>query len=899
RSRQNQDQDGRFPWVAQSCLQGAAAFCTDGYHFFGTDHRFTGRPTALTLERLPSQVYQYEFAYVGLQSHPLEVAPGGEAEVCFFAVFSPDHPTASGEDDLAYVHNCLRGRHAPHSSSMHPLALSVPTLFDSPWLHGDELQDDDWSALFSGEHRHVEYDEAGRMLSFFTADGRHVVSRRKETIVERPHAHILRSGTSLWLDADILGITAAMAGIFGAQVYLGNTNLARFVSVIRNPLNVMRASGQRIFVKHDDGWRQLGVPSAFEMGLRHVRWLYRLNGDMLEVTCSAREDQPQIDLNIRVLSGPPKEFTITHQIAAGESEMSHPFELHFSKQNERIECSPAPASLLEERWPRLRFMIETDPTSTAVIGGDELLFADRKSRGGPYAVVVTKESRNFALHIRAQASSLHRPRCRPSATLHHCLPKLSHSSQSVLRLSDILPWFAHDAWIHFTAPHGLEQYGGAAWGTRDVCQGPVEWLLATRRFDVVRGILLYVFEQQYETGGWPQWFMFEPFRFIQSPHSHGDIMFWPVMALTQYIEATGDFSLLDEPVPYTDPAAFVSTSYQQPIAHHVEKVLAQYEARCLPGTALVNYGEGDWDDTLQPADPSLRSHMVSAWTVALAYDAFRRYQSVCQHAGMETAAERLAVLLERMRRDFNRWLVADRVVAGFAVFDGGTCRLLLHPRDHISGVRYRLLPMTRGVLSELFTQEQASAHLDIIRRHLLFPDGARLMSEPIPYRGGVQRIFKRAEAAANFGREIGLMYTHAHLRYAEALAKLGDAEGLWRALTVVNPIALHDEIPHAAPRQANVYFTSSDGAFHNRREAQSCFDYLRDGRVPVKAGWRLYSSGPGLFVHKVVTCLLGIRQSFRDVVFDPVLPRCLDGLAAELPWHEHSLEVHYHVQTAT
>ena len=50
---------------------------------------------------------------------------------------------------------------------------------------------------------------------------------------------------------------------------------------------------------------------------------------------------------------------------------------------------------------------------------------------------------------------------------------------AVARLDEILPWFAHNAGIHFSAPHGLEQYGGAAWGVRDVCQGAVDWLLAT------------------------------------------------------------------------------------------------------------------------------------------------------------------------------------------------------------------------------------------------------------------------------------------------------------------------------------------------------------------------------------------------------------------------------------
>ena len=41
------------------------------------------------------------------------------------------------------------------------------------------------------------------------------------------------------------------------------------------------------------------------------------------------------------------------------------------------------------------------------------------------------------------------------------------------RIGTALPWFAHDALIHYLSPRGLEQYTGGAWGTRDVSQGPV------------------------------------------------------------------------------------------------------------------------------------------------------------------------------------------------------------------------------------------------------------------------------------------------------------------------------------------------------------------------------------------------------------------------------------------
>jgi len=41
--------------------------------------------------------------------------------------------------------------------------------------------------------------------------------------------------------------------------------------------------------------------------------------------------------------------------------------------------------------------------------------------------------------------------------------------------------------------------------------------------------------------------------------------------------------------------------------------------RVIPGRHLAAYGHGDWNDSLQPADPKMRDWMVSSWTVALLF----------------------------------------------------------------------------------------------------------------------------------------------------------------------------------------------------------------------------------------------------------------------------------------
>ena len=165
------------------------------------------------------------------------------------------------------------------------------------------------------------------------------------------------------------------------------------------------------------------------------------------------------------------------------------------------------------------------------------------------------------------------------------------------------------------------------------------------------------------------------------------------------------------------------------------------------------------------------------------------------------------------------------------------------------------------------------------------------MNRPAKYEGGVSTHFKRAEQASNFGREIGLQYVHAHIRYVEAMAKLGKTDEVWNGLQIINPIGLKDVVPNAERRQSNAYFSSSDGKFNTRYEAQERFNELRDGSVPVKGGWRIYSSGPGIYMNQLISNCLGIRQEGEDLVVDPVLPDNLDGLRMEFRDHEPSCYV--------
>jgi 1,2-beta-oligoglucan phosphorylase len=685
-----------------------------------------------------------------------------------------------------------------------------------------------------------------------------------------------------------------MHGVFAAQLTIGNTSFHKLLSVSRDPYNIMRASGLRALVDTGDGWRLLTIPSAFEMGLSDCRWIYALADRVITVRAIASGDDPAMQWRISI-DGAPCRLLVYGNLVLGERDFEHAGRVIADLSNRRFTFQPDPESHWEQHYPDAAYhLVTSTPNAVEAIGGDELLYADRSPGSGTHVAIKTLLTREFCFAVvgsltdSAEATRLASKyeQAREDSEL---LAPATNFWTSVTRGSRIigdgaetaaldasLPWLAHDAIIHLTVPRGLEQYTGAAWGTRDVCQGPVEFFLTLEHDESVKQILRIVFGEQYAArGDWPQWFMLEPYASIRDKHSHGDVIVWPLKALNDYLEATNDLAFLDETTPWRKDKTMKRSRRKDSIAAHVEKVLATIQERFIPGTHLIRYGEGDWNDSLQPADPKLRDAMVSSWTVALLYQQLVRYAEVLQRAGRDDSAKELSALALAMRGDFNRFLIRDGTVAGYGLFESGSDapELLLHPSDVRTGLRYSLLPMTRSIIAGLFTPEQAQHHLRIIREHLLFPDGTRLIDRPVAYHGGLERIFRRAESASYFGREIGLMYVHAHLRYGEAMAVLGEADALWDALLVANPISVTERVANAARRQRNAYFSSSDAAFADRYEASSEWSRVRDATIAVEGGWRIYSSGPGLYVNLLIRHALGMRRHFGDRVNQPVLPR--------------------------
>ena len=914
-ARQNQPVAGRHPWALLGSLRQGVRRATDALQLLGLQVRAGGAAPGLVhglVHGLQGPRLQHEHALLAIQDEPLTLAPGACSDAGFFGHVLADHPAATQPADLALADATLALPEAQlpnwpvQGPTEAPPALA-PSLFASTaLLPVQDLSEAELRTHFGPERRHAEH-ESGALLSFFHGQATHVVLRAKELQVLRPHGHILRSGAHLVPDESALTSTAWMAGVFHSMFTQGHVSINRCLSTVRGMLGQFRSHGQRIFVQQDGRWWQLGVPSAFEIEPGACRWLYRHADGLLQVRSAARPGAHELTLDVRVLQGPPVQLMVTHHVALGGDEGSVGVPLHFPlpmRPEEGGVWVGAPAgSELAARFAGGGFAILPEAGTRFERVGDDELLAPGHAGGGPWVCIAGTAAPQFGLRLQGRLLQAAAVPAEQAPLPHWSAPGHGPAATAARQLAEIAPWFHHNALVHYLAPRGLEQFSGGGWGTRDVCQGPLEMLLALDRPAPVRDLLLRVFAAQDPSGDWPQWFMFfERDRHIRAGDSHGDIVFWPLLALARYLLASGDLALLDESLPF-----YAAPDVQPEAAslwQHVQRALAVIHERRIPGTELAAYGHGDWNDSLQPVDPTLRERLCSAWTVTLHHQVLQTLARALQGSRHAEHAAPLQAQAAAVQADFQRLLMAGGVVAGYALFPpavpgaGDTApdrpeRFLLHPQDALTGVRYSLLPMMHAILDDMLSPAQAALHRGLIETQLMGPDGARLFDRPLPYRGGPQTLFQRAESSAFFGREIGVMYMHAHLRWAETLAHLGLADKFLAALALAHPIALRERVPSASLRQANCYFSSSDAAFTDRYEAQAHYGRIASGEVPLDGGWRVYSSGPGIAVGLIVGCFLGVRRQARVLVLDPVMPHALSGLQAQVELAGCTVQIEY------
>lgn len=889
--RQNNKEISGHPWLLLFSKQTALSGLTDGMQFYGNSHRVTGVPEGL-LQRVFSGNMAAESPVVALQEKPFILKPKQRKNLEYLGIFIPNHAKATSDKDFEIIKKIQSDFTDENILLVENLSeKSVKNLFNVPYfLPVSDLNQGDIEQLYGTELQHFEKQD-DKWLSFFTQNNHHVISKQKESLVHRPHAHILQANIGMVPNENQMSTTCFATGVFNSHISQGNTNFNVLLSVNTSQFNTNLESGQRIFVKYDNQHFLLGIPSAFEMGLDFCRWIYKYEKGIFEITTKTLIDQPIVETTFNVVEGNPVELVITHDF-----DKTNKWNINFGTNENEFVAVATDNSMIKKHFHNAQFRIQTSSQffkSSLRYG----LSAAAYSVANDIFVLETAPTNYFSIKFIGELQHQWNGENQTQSGVDFWKQlgnqlQLKSENQHIQAINSMLPWYGMNAITHYLTPYGLEQFSGAAWGTRDVSQGPIELLLSLEKYEAAKTVLLTIFANQNSFGDWSQWWMFDSYRDIRAGDCHGDIYYWVMISVANYIKTTGDIHILQEKIPYFDDANLFT------IQEHLDRLTQMIVNSYIDGTALVPFGGGDWNDSLQPVNEELAKRLISSWTVEMNFQAFTEIYEVYQKLGDLKRAEDLKKHLQKIHSDFNKYLIKDNVVAGYGYLeDDKSISVLFHPTDTKTGIKYSLLPMNRGIICGIFTKEQALSHQKIINQFLKGPDGARLMDKPLKYKGGIQEIFQRAESSTFFGREIGLMYIHEHIRYAESQAILGNADEFIKALRQAIPIEYQNVVPQGSMRQANCYYSSSDVTFTSRYAADYKYQDVLDGKMTLDGGWRVYSSGPGIYISLIIKKLLGFRVDSENIVLDPVLTKEMDGLEAQFKYKNNLILFKFKVLT--
>jgi cellobiose phosphorylase len=404
---------------------------------------------------------------------------------------------------------------------------------------------------------------------------------------------------------------------------------------------------------------------------------------------------------------------------------------------------------------------------------------------------------------------------------------------------------------------------GGAYGFRDQLQDVMAVLHSAPH--VAREQILRAAQHQFKEGDVQHWWHPPGGAGVRTRFS--DDLLWLPYVVSQYVRVTGDWTILNEEVPFLEGKILEPNEheiYSQPqvssekatIFEHCRRSIEKGLTQGPHGLPLI--GIGDWNDGMSRV--GVEGKGESVWLAWFLIDVLNRFAEICTHRGdaaqsstRTEQAKHLAAVVEDQAWD-GEWYRR-------AYFDNGS-PLGSHLSDE---AKIDSLAQTWSILSGAGNHERSEQAMQSMEKYLMRPDDKMVLLFTPPFDKSAQDP-GYIKGYVPGVRENGGQYTHAALWVAQAFARKGDGDRAVEVLRMLNPIE-HARTPEEVERyKVEPYVVAADV-------------YALKDRVG-QGGWTWYTGSSSWMYRVWLEDVLGVQRRGDVLHIVPNVPR---------DWNEYSI----------